>query len=151
MSTHFETKHKICRRVTFTLADIYYTLSYYEAIFNYTVKIRLPGMNNSSRDDDYPYYYMPDDLRITVVDSDYVMVVCSYASIFFSSIVLSTYLIFPPLRQKPYLLLIYFMTLSDLLTATGTAFGFTTNGSIACTYQGLVSNLFYLGYIYYCI
>jgi hypothetical protein len=79
-----------------------------------------------------------------VVDYGLVMMVCSAISILSSSSIVFSFIILPSLRSKPYMTLVYYIAVSDLLSALGSVVGLPPSGSGACWFEGVVTNVFTL-------
>ena len=107
-------------------------------------------MNNStnsinSTGDDYSDDYSSDDI---IDESDLLMKIFSSISIFSSFCVLLTSL-FPHLRNRLYIKIILYLSLSNLLSSLGSVFGYAADKSAACYWEGVATNLFPIASVFW--
>ena len=106
--------------------------------------------NNSTNSTGDDYYYATDDYSSDDIidESDLLMKIFSSISIFSSICVLLTSL-FPHLRNRLYIKIILYLSLSNLLSSLGSVFGYAADKTAACYWEGLATNLFPIASVFW--
>jgi len=79
------------------------------------------------------------------------MLIVSILSMIASVLVLSTSILLPYARKKTSISLIYYIVISDFMTALGSSVGTPLNHSSTCYFEGIVTNIFTLSSIFWCL
>ena len=79
------------------------------------------------------------------------MLVVSIFSMVASLLVLAIVIVLPYTRKKTSMSVIYYIVISDFLTALGSAVGTPLNHSSSCYFEGIVTNVFTLSSIFWCV
>jgi hypothetical protein len=78
------------------------------------------------------------------VNYSLVMTIASAVSVFSSFTIFFSFGIFPSLRSKPYMRLVFYIALSDMLSGLGSCMGLPASGTAACWFEGVATNIFTL-------
>jgi len=79
------------------------------------------------------------------------MMIVSIFSMLGSIAVLFTGILLPYQWKKAYMEIIYYIAIADFLTALGSSVGTPYNHSSSCYFEGLVTNIFTLSSVFWCI